>query len=367
MVTTDKDSIEAILDHCLDRILNGQETIDMILDAYPNQADELRPRLEAALWLTAQKPNTEPDPGFIRASSERLMARIQSESQIQHRTPRVRPSFWQNLFSSKKIAYQFAMVVIVIFSALVFSSTIALASQNALPGETLYPVKTSLEKAHLAFTFSPLKTAQLHIQYADRRLKEMQILSESNNYDNFDVAINNMGQHVTQALQVLQSESVKDANNTRELAEEVQSTLIRQKQTLAYLKSKAPTKNQAVLQQAVDMSSQALGIAQEVIETSTPTLAATSTSTDTPVIKLTKTPFPSDTTTATAALSVQPPSALMASETLEPTSVLLATATTKVKNTPKPTNPNKPTQKPTKPPKPTKTPKPDKPTKPPKD
>jgi hypothetical protein len=367
MATTDKRSIEAILDHCLDRIINGQEKIDMILDAYPDLADELRPRLEAALWLTAQKPNTQPRPEFIQASSQRLMARIQSESQIQKQIRLPRPSFWQNLLSSKKFAFQFALVIIVIFSTLVFSNAIASASQNALPGETLFPVKTSFEAAQLAMTFSPIKTAQLHIQYADRRLAEMQILSESANYDNFNAAINNMGEHVTQALQVLQSESAKNAETTKKLAEEVQSSLSRQEQTLTYLKSKAPAKNQAILQQAMEMSSQALGIAQEVIEAGNPTLAATVTSTDTPVVKATDTPIPPVTTTVTVVIMVQPSSALMASETLEPTVTQQPASTTKVKNTPKPANTHKPTQKPTKAPKPIKTPKPDKPTKTPKD
>lgn len=367
MLPADNQTIEEILDICLDRILKGQETIDIILDDNPKLADELRPRLEAALWLTAQKPNTDPRPEFISASSQRLMARIQQESRAQKQSRQQSPSFWQNLFTSKKLAFQFGLVAIVIFSTILFSSTVALAAQSAIPGELLYPVKTSLETVQLAITTSPVEEAKLHIQYADRRLVEIQTLSALDDYEKLDGVVNNLDEHVTQALKVLQSQTIKDPTQTKELAEEMQRSLSRQEQTLAYVKTKAPSKNQAALQQAVEISSQALGITQNVIDTGNPLITASATSIDTPVNTSTDTPIPSETPSVTTIILAPPSSAMMASETLEPTDTQKPAKTPKLTKTPKPTNPNKPTKKPTKAPKATKTPKPDKPTKEPKD
>ncbi len=367
MAPADKQNIEVILEICLDRILNGQETIDIILDDYPTLADELRPRLEAALWLTAQKPDTQPRPEFIRASSQRLMAQLQRESRSQTQSRQPHSSFWQNLFTSKKIAFQFALVIIVVFSTLFFSSGLALAAQNALPGEMLYPVKTSFETAQLAVTFSPVKAAQRHIQYADRRLVEMQSLSVTGQYDDFETTINNLDQHITQALQVLQSESIKDASQTKELAKEIERSLSKQEQTLAYLKTKAPAKSQVALQRAVEISAQGVGIAQKVIEASSgPSLVASITATNTLLVIPSDTVVPSETQPAETEVLVQPASTLASLATLAAIDTQQPASTISAVNTPKPTNTHRPTQKPTKEPKPTKTPKPSKPTKTPK-
>lgn len=370
MLPADNQSIEATLDICLDRILKDKATIDSVLAGYPLLADELRPQLEAALWLTIQKSNTDPSPEFVSASPQRLMKRIQLESQAQKQKKQQFPSFWQNLFTSKKFALQFGLAIIVIFSTVLFGSTAALAAQNAIPGEILYPLKTSLETIQLTITTSPVKEAQLHIQYADRRLTELQSLGALEDYDNFDNVINNMNEHVTQALQGLQSQSMVNPEQTKDLAEKMQRSLSWQEQTLASLKSKAPLKNQEALQSAVNFSSQAMGITQNVIISISPEMAATLTSTNTATSTSTETPLPSETPSVTTIILAQPSAAMMASETLEPTSTQNPTKTAKVTKTPKPANTHKPTAKPTKTPKPdkpTKTPKPDKPTKTPKD
>lgn len=270
MTPADDQSIEVMLDLCLDRILKGQATIDMVLKEYPALVSELRPRLEAALWLTAQQTNINPRPEFINASSRRLMSRIQHESRLQKQNRQRSPSFWLNLITSKKMALQFGLVIIVVLSTVLFGGTVALAAQNAIPGEMLYPLKTSLESVQLAITTSPVKEAQLHIQYAERRLVEMQTLSAMNDYDNIDDAVSNMGDHIAQALNILGNQSIKDPTKTKELAMEMQRSLSRQELTLAYIKTKAPFTNQASLQRAISFSSQAVGITQNVIATISP-------------------------------------------------------------------------------------------------
>ena len=73
------DEFEQILDICLEQIQSGQKSLDSALAQYPGIAAELRPRLEAALWLDGRKSSLDPRPGFVAASRNRLLSQIKSE------------------------------------------------------------------------------------------------------------------------------------------------------------------------------------------------------------------------------------------------------------------------------------------------
>jgi hypothetical protein len=54
--------IDKIIDEYTPDIASGQETIDSILEKHPQYARELRPRLEAVLWMVTARKNLEPRP-----------------------------------------------------------------------------------------------------------------------------------------------------------------------------------------------------------------------------------------------------------------------------------------------------------------
>jgi hypothetical protein len=71
MDDNDPQALQIILDESLIAIQSGRETIDSILAKYPLLADELRPDLEAAQWLIAQR---------VSSSRPRIHLRIPGSS-----------------------------------------------------------------------------------------------------------------------------------------------------------------------------------------------------------------------------------------------------------------------------------------------
>jgi hypothetical protein len=67
------------------------------------------------------------------------------------------------------------MLAAAIGVALMAGSAVA-ASNGSLPGQLLYPVKRAVEKIDLAFHRDPASRARLHLEFAERRLEELQSL-----------------------------------------------------------------------------------------------------------------------------------------------------------------------------------------------
>jgi hypothetical protein len=137
---------------CLQSVESGAESIDSAVKRYPEMADELRPRLEAALWMNSAKSAFDPRPGFVRSSHRNLVAQIQKE-QAAHPMPILvsLKRIWGQLtthltYSQRKYAFQAAVILLLMVCLVVSSTGIGLAAQNALPGERLYPVKLALEQ-----------------------------------------------------------------------------------------------------------------------------------------------------------------------------------------------------------------------------
>ncbi len=60
---------------------------------------------------------------------------------------------------------------------LLFASSTAVIAQAAVPGEFLWPVKLSMEKAELILTTDPVSEAEISIRHANKRLKELEVLA----------------------------------------------------------------------------------------------------------------------------------------------------------------------------------------------
>jgi hypothetical protein len=58
-------NMDCILQYCLDRIQFGGAKLDQLLSSYPELADELRPLLDAAMWLMARKTALNPRSEFL--------------------------------------------------------------------------------------------------------------------------------------------------------------------------------------------------------------------------------------------------------------------------------------------------------------
>ncbi|MFM8319414.1 MAG: DUF5667 domain-containing protein, partial [Chloroflexota bacterium] len=92
--------------------------------------------------------------------------------------------FWYSFkerFTMKSLAYRTALTTLGIVLALALfltggASMAARAAQGALPGDALYPFKTGLERAQLSLSGSEADQAGLYLQFAQRRMEEIQAL-----------------------------------------------------------------------------------------------------------------------------------------------------------------------------------------------
>ena len=123
------------LDAALNQLNAGQD-LEQILAAHPAQAAELRPLLQAA--RSARLPAAaQPDRLAQNRSRARFLAAAQSQS---HR----RASFSLGRLALNALA---ALLLVIVTLGLG-----GLASVQALPGDSLYPVKQALERAQLALS-----------------------------------------------------------------------------------------------------------------------------------------------------------------------------------------------------------------------
>ena len=75
--------------------------------------------------------------------------------------------------------FRLAPALVAGFAILIFSGGgIALASQNSLPGSVLYPIKILTEDVREAMVFRPESKAKLRVEYAQKRIDELQKVLE---------------------------------------------------------------------------------------------------------------------------------------------------------------------------------------------
>jgi len=157
---------EDILDTCLDRITLKGDSIEQCLESYPEQAAELEPLLRAALAIK-EVSSIEPRPEFRQVAKARLLSALAAEEKKKEKR-RLPLWSWQ---------WRWALAVAVILALFLAGGGTVMASSDSLPGDVLYPVKMATEKVQAFFTFGDEAKANLHIKFAERRVKEIESLA----------------------------------------------------------------------------------------------------------------------------------------------------------------------------------------------
>ena len=226
--------ISEIIDRSTSDILSGRETIDSILEKYPQYTTELRPRLEAVLWLNQARISGATRPGFIIDSRKYL------ETQIQSMPPN---GFWRSLmmrYSFQRWVFNVtAPVVIILLLALIINS-LALTARLSIPGEPLYSTKLLLEDIRLAFTFNQVDKTKLYIQYSQERTTEFVELVLEGNYEVLPDAATRMETDIIASLRSIQAVSNQDISTEQSMAGEMRETLSNELFMLNLLKSSSP-------------------------------------------------------------------------------------------------------------------------------
>lgn len=246
-----KKGLEEILDICLDRIRVNGDTVEQCLGSYPEHAAELEPLLRAALSVTETSSTIKPRPEFERVAKYRLLSAL--EAKEAKKTERQMPLWgWQ-----RRWAVVFAVIVVLL---LVGSGTIT-ASASSLPGDTLYPVKTVTEKVQEFFTRGNEAKASFNIKLAQRRINELESLSDGNRSIPQSL-LNTMNAETDRAIETLgQQKAVK-----AELVTRLLDTTSKQNTALTKVIEKAPSEAKSKLQEALKRSESAHGRALSLRE-----------------------------------------------------------------------------------------------------
>jgi hypothetical protein len=232
-------------DEYYERSKKHVETPELVLFEKGYIDAELRPLLQAALWLEHYKTSSNPRPGFVGSSWKRLSRKIKSPE--------------KDVTTSKglmqiRYAFRSALAVCLALVLLLNSSVIASASKSSAPGQIFYKVKKAEESVQLALRHSAEDSARLHIHMVKRRAAEVEELLLDGRYKHIGSVVAEYRYHLNKAWTAIDYWRVNDYQGANTISEEFRLFLNNQVlvwQTLAVM---APYPERQYIDNAIEVS-----------------------------------------------------------------------------------------------------------------
>jgi len=154
------------LEVCLQAIESGAE-IESVLKRYPQMAGELRPILETSVQAQSLVAPSVPEDAIRRGRARVLQHAAEMSAPVQGSR--------RSIFSFPRLATSLALAFIFILSG----TGLVRASDGALPGDNLYPIKRTWEGMRLHLVFDPDVREELEDEFEQERLHEIdELLAE---------------------------------------------------------------------------------------------------------------------------------------------------------------------------------------------
>jgi hypothetical protein len=157
--------LEEILDKCLEEIKGGK-SIEECLASYPEHTGEMKGLLEIAASIEGVQ-RAEPRK---EAVDEMLVRMGEALNEQNDQKGTVFGKLFRRPFFSKPVLVRvlatFLVVIVGIWS-------MGMVSSRSIPGDLLYPVKTTSERIRFMLTRSSDGKIELRLVFADRRLEEL--------------------------------------------------------------------------------------------------------------------------------------------------------------------------------------------------
>jgi hypothetical protein len=152
-------------------------------------------------------------------------------------------------------AYAYLAVTLLLLVALFSAGAITVhAAGSALPGDALYPLKLDVEQARIAMTANPARQAELHLEFAQNRLTELNALAALGQFDQVVSLAGQVNQQVTLAVAAAKRLADSDPELALSLQNQAQQKLNQFKENLDAVIIIAPTSIQPALKIALDQS-----------------------------------------------------------------------------------------------------------------
>ena len=236
-----------VLARCLEDLRAGRATLDELVSRYPEYGEELRPLLGIALVIPKPVP-VALSIEFRARAREHLLTNIRQQ----------RRSWLRNALDRVWIPTRRLGVALPLVLALVLTFSFAgaaSAAHDALPGDLLYPVKTSLEAAQLALTSSEAGKARQHLVQSADRLAEIERAQELGRSDPLEALAIGYAKALAHAQDRFERALIA-GEQIAALASEIEQELEEQQATLTLLQSRAAPQARAGLAIAVEAAAQ---------------------------------------------------------------------------------------------------------------
>jgi hypothetical protein len=234
-----------VLAQCLDAIDRGDATLQECLARYPQHREELMPILRMAAMLH-DDPSAGPRPLFRRTARQRLLAKLPPRTPA--RLGVGRWPFWQT-FPRRAIAWAAIAVALVVILS---SSGIVYAGARTLPGDTLYPVKTTVEEARL-WVARGEDDVHLSLRFAEDRIQEIRRLGTVGRFHDVSTAASRFGAQMRWADQALLELTDQDPELAAALALRAEETRTQYQHELTGLLRAVPDSERLAIEGILDL------------------------------------------------------------------------------------------------------------------
>jgi hypothetical protein len=202
------------------------------------------------------------------AAEERTRARFLAELDALPSTkplPVSKPKEGFTMFSPTKRFIFSAVIFVAVAFLFVFggSALTVLASQNALPGDRLYAIKTSVEQTRTSLSRDAGDRAELYIDFAGRRLMEIEQLIAEGRFNNVGSTTLEFEMHIQNALLEIDAVSARDPERAAILLQQITQTLLRYSNALSIMMDDVPDSVRSEMMRALRAARSAGGIDNE--------------------------------------------------------------------------------------------------------
>ncbi|HSL86070.1 MAG TPA: DUF5667 domain-containing protein [Bacteroidales bacterium] len=225
----------------------------MMKEAFPQEP--LDPRLISELNLLKDTPQR--DPAAVEKNKDQFLFELENLSIPAEKSSALKQFFGalginaddnntnkeQKTMKSNKLRLALGIIaVLVVLVIVMFGGTTAtvLASQNSIPGDTLYPIKTRLEQTRLSLARSTEARVELQLEFAEHRLDEIEALIKEGRFQNIQPAVTAFEEHILKALAELNVLSEENPAQAASLMVRLTESLARYAVALSDMASRVP-------------------------------------------------------------------------------------------------------------------------------
>jgi hypothetical protein len=185
-----------VLNECIERMLKGV-SVEACLKSFPEYAADLKPLLRTVAD-THKAADIKPRPEFRQQAGYEFQAAIRD----------MKPGRSGFLQWHMRWVTVVCVVLVILLGA---SSTIA-ASANSLPDGSLYGVKIFTEEVRLVLTPSTVGKAELHTEYADKRVEEIIKMADKGDVEQVVKTTERMNDNLAAVAKLIQPDSNTDVS-----------------------------------------------------------------------------------------------------------------------------------------------------------